>query len=1431
MPQKKSETLMNVKSYVNSLFSSKKYIADLKQEMINIALNQQKQARLTLINAKKLRDRTKRYAKKQGNVDIELVGTTDVDKHVNSLFSNKTYIAELKQEMIKLASKHQKKARLTNVSAKKLQDRSKRYARIQKKDDEKRAQRALKKAEAEKQDIDLSETNIFDLTETSYDNLEKVLTTLYVYYVIDPQDEKMLNRTTVIEKDGVSYGFRLYPLRNVTLLKSHYDLILSTIAPQNDHGITNFYNGPKMWEITGAVIALNSEIRRKYPPAVISYFAGFSVGQNVVEDKVINKLMKKRDGFDALGWDDVLGDEMDEKVGDDNDKKINNKFIEYIMNTDGKTIEEAIKENHCDYVKNNFHRDSCMLTAIIDRFHDYMFERKTDKTRKKYSTELTFSNLCNILGIQYNPQGGMKISVKQTLPFFDKYKFSLFVFNIDMDLIYSHIPEKANTVSMYIVKKDKHVYLLNHNLTSLRIKKNARDCAEELKRVQERRLTENFDSFLMNQYYIPTDKDLQAFENTPSFYCDSVEKIVEIMNAGAKYEGKNNTKPKSQEEEYWEEVLTGSEDEGEDDAKDKPKEQKKDKSKVKTIIIYYDDLFELADFFISKKIYPVIFGDKHSVSKIMIKNVKNVKFVFKKTVDANDSICPHVTKENFKDFIRISHGFAEKMLRREFISDYVKETLDVMNAYNIGPTVCRTQENCNVVVDGLDVNSCYPHILTDHVKRVPVFRYYNVFEKYTGEEIDDYNYYIVKTNNLTLEELVLLPYLYSRCYGLILKHLDKSKYEILYVQHYDHLVETSYKKDFTEMYAVCDKEKFKFGKFIGCMTIGKYGIKHRPCENMSEYFETKKDAIIHSLLHNSDVIPAGNMYVCTSKKEGARLSNGFLQIHELVYTYSNLRIYQSLMEMKKHKIDVYGVRCDAIYFSNRDTEKVKAIFKISEKAGENKIELNRKVAGDMLKRGFNIEPEIANFDEPSTKLTLRNEDQYKTSDDYYDNFAYFHLREHDRVLLTSVIPGSGKSYICKKLCDNYKVLFCCFTNALKNAIIQQGFDCVTIHELLNLDFNGNVNKTPKNYTEMLRKYDYIVVDEVFQIHPRFLYQLRGLMQIRDYQGLQTRFIATGDVFQSPPVEFNNNKIMNRIVNMLFPANVDLKICKRSDLSDEKKTTLMNLKNELMTKPTGKQMEILKKYGPTLGMTFIDENYDNVADMCLGFYNYSCDVASEVIRKRKGLEHFAVGNVMTVCETFVPSSKHERIYRHSTWKIREIECEYFRIKNTDTGEKIKLDNSFKKYFQLSFAHTIDSIQGVTINKKFTILNVGCPFLTNKHLWTMITRATDYSNISVMVHSRDTINKYNNNYLNVHWSTKINGYLRQDHIAGRKISQNYIDNSWVINQFKAQNSQCYYCAKTMSVINLHDLTVDRIHNQYDHHTNNCVLSCLRCNVTKR
>jgi hypothetical protein len=87
-----------------------------------------------------------------------------------------------------------------------------------------------------------------------------------------------------------------------------------------------------------------------------------------------------------------------------------------------------------------------------------------------------------------------------------------------------------------------------------------------------------------------------------------------------------------------------------------------------------------------------------------------------------------------------------------------------------------------------------------------------------------------------------------------------------------------------------------------------------------------------------------------------------------------------------------------------------------------------------------------------------------------------------------------------------------------------------------------------------------------------------------------------------------------------------------------------------------------------------------------------------------------------------------------------------------------------------------------------------------------------------------------------SQKIYSYKTQDMEKQIFDSTQFVDLEHVVNLLRQCNMDCFYCKEKVNV--LYEIvrepkqwTLERINNKYGHNKNNCVISCLSCNLRRR
>lgn len=85
-------------------------------------------------------------------------------------------------------------------------------------------------------------------------------------------------------------------------------------------------------------------------------------------------------------------------------------------------------------------------------------------------------------------------------------------------------------------------------------------------------------------------------------------------------------------------------------------------------------------------------------------------------------------------------------------------------------------------------------------------------------------------------------------------------------------------------------------------------------------------------------------------------------------------------------------------------------------------------------------------------------------------------------------------------------------------------------------------------------------------------------------------------------------------------------------------------------------------------------------------------------------------------------------------------------------------------------------------------------------------------------------------------KISGYKQQDIKKNKFISDSFINQEELIEKLVISKLKCYYCKEKVLLIyeflrEMRQWTLDRLDNRFQHSSENCVISCLQCNLQRR
>lgn len=594
-------------------------------------------------------------------------------------------------------------------------------------------------------------------------------------------------------------------------------------------------------------------------------------------------------------------------------KKICNHYINYDVNINATTFGDLFVERfNTEYVMKNQKPESCFVNCIVDTFHD-AFEKKKEDGKRRYK-ELTYDSLCDILDITERDQN-IGLSVKESEPFFEKYKLGLDVLSPVSKMLYSYRPDKLNNkISpnvLRILVYNRHIYKMNDNVKEFdQIKENMMDDITNIK--------------VSEHYHIRKKNDEEN-----SYSIASLDDVVKTI-------------------------------------------QETDKKVIRCI--YGGDAIDLLmQMYTVHNYTPNVIMSRFS--KIQSINFKVGEIVchiipVDNTDEAEDDLC--IPTKYAVNYMNAEYDFYSKVVRKEFISEYHPSVRSINNEL---PKRALTgyfgyAEHTNAI----DMVKAYSSRMCE-ITKIPVFGYFDVYFPYDGHDIEEYTMYIVKSERTDdVADIMLLPEQYHRCYGFLLKHCRD--FEIVFYNRPSKIIDVNFKQAVEDCYKA-DLGDINLNKMIVNRTTGLYEKKYN--HNVyTRIFKNEEEAAYYARIYGGKIYPMwkGDEVECyilqIDRKQ--ELVDGLRYIKEMIYDMQTLKVVEMYKKLVENNIYPVAVKTDAL-FIEEDYEKVKDIFDFSGKFGGVKFEKDKKFGLDTeLRRRCNEKPYVARADDV---VKIKINDEYK----------------------------------------------------------------------------------------------------------------------------------------------------------------------------------------------------------------------------------------------------------------------------------------------------------------------------------------------------------------------------------------------------------------------------------------------------------------------
>jgi hypothetical protein len=695
------------------------------------------------------------------------------------------------------------------------------------------------------------------------------------------------------------------------------------------------------------------------------------------------------------------------------------------------------------------------------------------------------------------------------------------------------------------------------------------------------------------------------------------------------------------------------------------------------------------------------------------------------------------------------------------------------------------------------------------LKDLPFIPYVNEFSNFKNYDnspiIDHYIYFVEKIG----KEYVYPIHPYDTCYGINIKNVENIKIlKVLETQ-----IVNSFFKDIIEEIYNDPKLDEKMKKDLINHTIGNFNkVYNTKIHTMISTDES--EALLFKKDYNCPYFKFDEFYVNTLQNK-TMLDDGFRLISLLVYDTSHKQLLDLKEKIRKAGVRVYGCNTDALYVENTpNAMKFKKanpeMFNFKHKGdyeaiGKLKETIHHKpyVFGEFKKFNLMDVSDDIRYVPPAKKEIMINNE--------YDTQEIISKIEN-KTIITALCAGAGKTFALVEYSKQHKTLFVVPYNTLCFELKKDGVECITRNNLMGELFDGEntKNKIPFDISDFTT----IVFDEIF------LYSVEILQKIHRFmlKHSDKLFLATGDEFQNKPIT-TNNKSLNRkeIVDDMFPNSLILKQNKRGT-TEEDKVAFQNLSYDVRNLTCKKDFaEIVKKYN----LKVVRNMNDVITKRNISHLNKTCDEVNDIIYKKNHPDKkYFVGMKLICNKSYV--YKTLRLYVNYTYNVVAITDEYFLL-NDGLEEKNLIVNRklIDTHFKLPYSQTCYSLQGLAVDEPFTIFDINNYFVDIRWIYTAITRATKIEDIHLYFGESEELEDIKKRIYRM-----IQAYKRNDE-KREALMTNYIDTNWVLKKLK-NTRYCCYCGDELNEINF---SVDRKDNNLNHTKENCRITCLYCNVSKK
>ena len=846
---------------------------------------------------------------------------------------------------------------------------------------------------------------------------------------------------------------------------------------------------------------------------------------------------------------------------------IYHRFVETEIDTSYATVKQAL-------AKQNYREGECWINALVEHYSDALMKQK----RGSLAKNLTRDKVLQLIGLSEDEFIKNGTSILRMASVFEEFGIPARIFDFNCSLVFKYDPptysHRIKTFNGLV--KNKHIYVLNHDLKSLKRSEMGGEKELSVK--------------VSDNYYINDREEPRE--------CKMIDTIEDLLHLKEK-------------DEY---ILIHRDN-------DLPGYEPFVKYQAGTIS-ELKIMWRIKK--LKKTIHYTIQSQNLSKTKIDEDVVVASEEAYKKTSEAMFKMNKSIFNENHKSY------YTDTDIE---ILDECRTIVPVglINNAEVEKNVADAPQGFCRSVAEIDINKAFTKAFTS-IKKIPIFRQFDIWRQWSSDasaeaprgirdfnvndmpsltqqscessDLSDLTLYMVRVSNAN----IMFNKKHNLIYGKFLKKLIEKgvKCDILYYKQPSHIHKVDYKQIIDDLWAeqisADEQEDRRIKKTIANINFGllekshNKGQKSRMFDTLAEVchyqavyggrvyaidgiikdysytplteerekvkvwnFEDGwvgfEDGVYHqfvvidSVVHiQRDAEIDETKYYVLNVSDERCLSNGFRMIKELLLQDHNYRVYEAYETLKGNGIDVYSVKTDALTIKKDDVAKTLKLLKVEEEKhniGGWRVEKSKRVRlpTDDYKLKYNELIDVPHL----------NNERLNIEDEWDTETISKQIVESNPVMIKAEYGGSGKSYIAKyfaKLGKN--VLFVVGTNHL-------GQNCECESATVNKFFSIAIEEGETLPAFDHSAYDVICFDEIYFNPYRILARISKFIEENKHNKI---IIATGDTNQLPTIEPLSNtrsfeECADEYVKIMFKYEIFLKECKRLK-SEEDKLKLKNI---------------------------------------------------------------------------------------------------------------------------------------------------------------------------------------------------------------------------------------------------------------------------------